>query len=1112
MKTKSSFLKLAALAALCVLLSGPSLFSANLVVNGSFETGPDNWVPRYGFVRLSPGNTSITGWTVTRATIDYYGPGWTAADGGRSIDMDGNDGDAGGVAQTISTTPGAAYTVTFNMASNPNYPPLVKWMRVSAAGQSADFSFAITGHDQQSNMGWVTNTWRFTAYSTSTTLEFYSLDPPAEAGRGPALDNVWVEASQPDLVATSLTWDAAQGGVDFQYEVRSNALPVATTAKLFWANGTNKADIVPGEPVIFTQNIPGGASGISASIPAPPSLFESRPAGATHILLVLDPDNLVQETDESNNSKALALNLPVVVLVRGYQLSSMGDPSNESRWQAMTAALGDMFEVWVCDRITGTETHYEAAPKLHDFIDSKVRQRAQSGLPLLKTLSIVAHSTGGVFSRAYIHRQNSEWPTDPRVEKLVTLGSPHCGTILADLGHWPFGVAGTANASATWSVTTGYMRDVFNVIYGDLVPPATFYLFGGTGGNSGWFKLTWPFLFYFPWGTFNPNDGVITAASAEGTAWWPVSREPPKWKQVQQVGGVLIERPDDHTGLRTDPVTLSIVRDALLHGGLMPLNLPKSKGPKDTAGSPPTTALVAMVNDTVQAGATAQAVLPIDDCAQATFSLSFAAGQVGFTLTTPNGATIDSSTTNAAVQFSQVTNELGVNLSYVIDNPPVGLWTANLQGGTNLTNGVFWSLLVTEESDLATVPTTEYFQIAGNVAVSTMLANGTQAVSGAVLSAAVQRPDGTTDQLPLYDDGTHGDGAASDGIYANAYSISTNAGIYSVRYSATGTNAQGHTFARVEGGSFQIAPRTAWLSGAYSDQGVDSGPPPGLEEVAVSVGVQVVTAGVYSVSAVLADAAGHQLASAAVTPTVLPMGSTNLTLHFDADGPRRSTNDGPYLLTSVVLWDDSSGLSLRADFATNAYSTAPYSRTNFSDRLPPSAVSDLTAASVGSQSVILRWTAPDNEGKAAASYSIRCRKGGLWPSVWDSATVLDTTPAPTLPGTQQTFTVGGLDIGNTYYFGIKSMDQAGNESDLSNVQMVRLLSAITSAKVLTNGQFRCSFAGEAGRSYVIQVSTNLTQWLPLSTNTIGFTNSSFVFTDSAAASFRQRFYRCFQVQ
>src|SRR2546422_581062 len=71
----------------------------------------------------------------------------------------------------------------------------IKRMRVTAAGQSQDYSFDITGRSPN-NMGWTTHVWSFTAVDQSTTLEFYSLD--TEGGdSGPALDDVIVSLSSP---------------------------------------------------------------------------------------------------------------------------------------------------------------------------------------------------------------------------------------------------------------------------------------------------------------------------------------------------------------------------------------------------------------------------------------------------------------------------------------------------------------------------------------------------------------------------------------------------------------------------------------------------------------------------------------------------------------------------------------------------------------------------------------------------------------------------------------------------------------------------------------------------------------------------------------------------
>jgi choice-of-anchor C domain-containing protein len=166
--------------------------NTNLILNGSFEVGPDPGA----MITLLGGSTAITGWEVTRGGIDYEGTFWVASDGDRSLDLDNSPG-FGGIMQTFATNVGQEYLVTFDMAGNPyrGYnDPFIKYMRVEAAGQYADFSFDVTGHDYN-NMGWETHSYQFTANSSLTTLEFYSLHS-FEGGYsgycGPALDNVSV--------------------------------------------------------------------------------------------------------------------------------------------------------------------------------------------------------------------------------------------------------------------------------------------------------------------------------------------------------------------------------------------------------------------------------------------------------------------------------------------------------------------------------------------------------------------------------------------------------------------------------------------------------------------------------------------------------------------------------------------------------------------------------------------------------------------------------------------------------------------------------------------------------------------------------------------------------
>jgi choice-of-anchor C domain-containing protein len=160
---------------------------ANITQNGSFEEGTDPGV----FLRLTPGSTDITGWTVIGTDIDYVGPFcWPASDGFRSLDLSGRY--SGGVEQELSTIAGLTYLVEFDLAGNPALPPLTKTLEVSVGGsQYQQFTFDVTGIEwQQENtqMGWTAKQWSFVAPGAITTLTFRTLDE----NYGPALDNVRV--------------------------------------------------------------------------------------------------------------------------------------------------------------------------------------------------------------------------------------------------------------------------------------------------------------------------------------------------------------------------------------------------------------------------------------------------------------------------------------------------------------------------------------------------------------------------------------------------------------------------------------------------------------------------------------------------------------------------------------------------------------------------------------------------------------------------------------------------------------------------------------------------------------------------------------------------------
>ncbi len=65
-----------------------------------------------------------------------------------------------------------------------------------------------------------------------------------------------------------------------------------------------------------------------------------------------------------------------------------------------------------------------------------------------------------------------------------------------------------------------------------------------------------------------------------------------------------------------------------------------------------------------------------------------------------------------------------------------------------------------------------------------------------------------------------------------------------------------------------------------------------------------------------------------------------------------------------------------------------------------------------------------------------------------------------------------------------------------------------SSSFLSNGVFQTGLSGETGKSYVFQASTNLSDWISLSTNSPA--TNPFNFTDPDASNFLQRYYRVLQ--
>lgn len=96
-------------------------------------------------------------------------------------------------------------------------------------------------------------------------------------------------------------------------------------------------------------------------------------------------------------------------------------------------------------------------------------------------------------------------------------------------------------------------------------------------------------------------------------------------------------------------------------------------------------------------------------------------------------------------------------------------------------------------------------------------------------------------------------------------------------------------------------------------------------------------------------------------------------------------------------------------------------------------------AATNSSSCTLIWTAPGDDGVAgtASAYNLRYSvDSAQLVNSFDAADSALGIPSPSPAGSRDSFTVNNLLDGTTYYFAIKTIDDAGNVSPISNIAKV----------------------------------------------------------------------------
>ena len=158
------------LACACLLtVMGTAVQADDLIVNGSFES------PGYsGNAILPSGSEFVAGWTTVLNGAEYFNATafGGAADGLMVVDLAHYIYSAGGIEQTVTTTIGETYDVSFYLgnflASGRDGTGIVK-VTVDGVTQSFD-----TPEATAAVMVWDLASFQFTAVDTTTTIRFWN--------------------------------------------------------------------------------------------------------------------------------------------------------------------------------------------------------------------------------------------------------------------------------------------------------------------------------------------------------------------------------------------------------------------------------------------------------------------------------------------------------------------------------------------------------------------------------------------------------------------------------------------------------------------------------------------------------------------------------------------------------------------------------------------------------------------------------------------------------------------------------------------------------------------------------------------------------------------------
>lgn len=604
----------------------------------------------------------------------------------------------------------------------------------------------------------------------------------------------------------------------------------------------------------------------------------------------------------------------------------------------------DGYDVWMAHLTSsagGTPSLYANADCLAQQVDQVY---AQTG----RKITIVAHSMGGVVTRACLARPECRG----KVAALYTLGTPHAGINWGVAAKVILAVAeGVARANgvpapvvaAVCAWQTGFcdlgsdsMAAFFNSSPANRNQPGIRYAFIGgekTPGAGG------GFLSLFD----GRNDGAVGRASAIGWVHplnrplpnnWMAPAPPVQYWTDEVHNGMFVADGYPYESLRAGSPSTGYQCIAYLEGrisqrpaGCRPVTAATAAEMQTAADAMTPVQSTPVMAGVVHAGETITHLLAIDTAGASQLLVAWDAGSLDIRLVRPDGQEITPAFAESEPETVAYVADLnGVepyNLAgYVFTTTAPGTWGVWVRGVETAADGAVYSVVAGMVSDrrLAIGVDPPLVAPGETLLITATLANGAQGIPGASVVATLAPPSGVTATLPLVDLG--------GGRYQAAWVAPAAGGQGVLRIVATGSDG-GVPFTRQADALFAIANPTALFGDEHQDQGIDADGDGRFEALAVDVTVVVSQPATFTVAAELRKDALVLDATAAQFAAVAP-GAQAVRLRFDGAAIFQACAAGPYTVGSALLVDHAAGV-VPADMAAVLHTTAAYSCNQFAE-------------------------------------------------------------------------------------------------------------------------------------------------------------------------------------